>query len=104
MFRAAETELCIRSPGGSARRRKVRLGHFLGTRVAAAHCTMSDDSDRKRRLIIDRADRMLKQSRTLRNMAAQLRTESNDLMNESRDLRRTAGKTRSGGPRRTKNR
>jgi hypothetical protein len=48
----------------------------------------ADDADRK--TIIDRADRMLRQSRTLRQMSDGLRKESKDLRNESADLRRSA--------------
>jgi len=42
---------------------------------------MSDDSNRKR--ILDRADKMLKQSRTLRRV-------SDELLAESRDIRMSA--------------
>jgi hypothetical protein len=36
-------------------------------------------SDEERRTIIDRANRMLRQSKTLRKLADELRQESNDL-------------------------
>jgi hypothetical protein len=47
---------------------------------------MSDDKDHRR--IIDRANRMLKQSRTLRQVA-------DELLDESRDLRVSARRIRS---------
>ena len=53
-------------------------GAFL---ARARATTMGDDTDRKR--IIDRADRMLKQSRTLRRI-------SDELLSESRDIRNSA--------------
>ena len=49
---------------------------------------MSDGQDR--RIIIDRANRMLKQSRSLRRMSEELLQESHDLKDESDDLRKSA--------------
>ena len=54
---------------------------------------MADSEDTHgidRRLILDRADRMLKQSRTLRQLSEQLQKESRDLKRESDDLRKSA--------------
>ena len=51
-----------------------------------SHAEMSDDKDHRR--IIDRANRMLKQSRTLRRVA-------DELLGESRDLRVSARRIRS---------
>ena len=55
---------------------------------------MADRKDRPddtaRRVIIDRADRMLKQSRSLRQLSEQLQKESRDLKRESDDLRVSA--------------
>lgn len=48
----------------------------------------NDDADRQR--IIDRANRMLRQSRTLRKMSEALQKESRDLAHESTDLRKLA--------------
>ena len=47
-----------------------------------------DDGTTERRLIIDRANRMLKQSHILRKM-------SDELLQESQDLRKSAAKLRS---------
>lgn len=44
---------------------------------------MADDDRDQRRIIIDRANRMMKQSRTLRRLA-------NELQQESRDIRGSA--------------
>jgi hypothetical protein len=48
---------------------------------------VSDEENIRR--IIDRANRMLKQSRTLRDMAVALHKESDDLKKESDDIRRS---------------
>jgi hypothetical protein len=55
--------------------------------------TMGNDADRK--TIMDRADRMLRQSRTLRKMSEELRKESTDLKKESADLRRSVARENS---------
>jgi hypothetical protein len=44
--------------------------------------------DEGRRTIITRADRMLRQSKTLRKMSEGLLKESKDLLKESEDIRR----------------
>ena len=49
---------------------------------------MPDGQDR--RIIIDRANRILKQSRSLRRMSEELLQESNHLKDESDDLRNSA--------------
>ena len=46
--------------------------------------------DKRRRIIIDRADRMLEQSRTLRTLANELRQESADIRREATNLARRA--------------
>ena len=57
---------------------------------------MPQDDAADRRLIIDRADRMLKQSHTLRQMSEALLKESKDLKQESSDVRRSASHKASG--------
>ena len=52
-------------------------------------------SDEGRRIIIDRANRMLRQSKTLRKV-------SEDLLQESRDIRRSAKKFVAKGKKRAK--
>ena len=44
--------------------------------------------DEKRRIIIDRADRMLQQSQVLRKVADELLQESKDLRSTARDIKR----------------
>ena len=56
--------------------------------------SMSDDA---RKRILAQADRLLKQSRTLRNMADGLRKESGDLLKES-DVVRDSAKQLVAGP------
>lgn len=57
---------------------------------------MADDPDRKR--IMDRADRMLGQSKRLRKVADELLTESNDLRRSVKRLRaRAKRRKREGG-------
>lgn len=52
-----------------------------------------DDEAARKRIIIDRANRMLKQSRSLREMSTALSKEAEDLMKESNDLRRSVRPT-----------
>jgi hypothetical protein len=60
---------------------------------------MGDDQDRWR-IVIDRANRMLKQSRTLRGLSKKLRQESDNLKRESDDFR-TAARIKPRSPKQT---
>jgi hypothetical protein len=58
---------------------------------------MPDDDVQNRRTILDRADRLLRQSKTLRKM-------SEELLDESKDIRVSAGGLKPRRPRPTKKR
>jgi hypothetical protein len=47
----------------------------------------------ERRIVLDRANRMLKQSRTLRRLSDELLKESNDLRAAAKDTKRKKART-----------
>jgi hypothetical protein len=54
----------------------------------------------ERRIVLDRANRMLKQSRTLRRLSDELLKESNDLRAAAKDRKRKKARTQRVTPRR----
>ena len=67
--------------------RQVGRGHEM-TDTLLDSPVMPDDGEPERRRILDRANRMMKQSQTLRKLADELLQESQDLRQSVRSQRR----------------